>query len=308
MKKLLLMAYALLAGTLTGLAQDLDSLYAQSMLKNGMVAPDFVIDSATNARLEDLRGRFVVLHFWASWCPDCRRDTPELKRLQEEFASDSLVFIHISFDTDRERWMKYYMDNDIEGLHFCEMTKMKDSRIAQAYGIKWIPSIYVLNTEGKVILATVEIEKLRKRLGLLDYSRVYIPRGRRATDPMFPGGDEVMMRYLAQHIDYPRTASNYGLQGQTVVKFLVETDGTISNVRVVANRITVENRLVFQRLAGDEKRRIREQVLEQFAEEAVRVVSGMPKWKPCIRHGIPMKVEYDLPINFKIDYGIHEMG
>ena len=79
MKKLLLMAYALLAGTLTGLAQDLDSLYAQSMLKNGMVAPDFVIDSATNARLEDLRGRFVVLHFWASWCPDCRRDTPELK-------------------------------------------------------------------------------------------------------------------------------------------------------------------------------------------------------------------------------------
>ena len=302
------MAYALLAGTLTGLAQDLDSLYTQSMLKNGMVAPDFVIDSATNARLEDLRGRFVVLHFWASWCPDCRRDTPELKRLQEEFASDSLVFIHISFDTDRERWMKYYMDNDIEGLHFCEMTKMKDSRIAQAYGIKWIPSIYVLNTEGKVILATVEIEKLRKRLGLLDYSRVYIPRGRRATDPMFPGGDEVMMRYLAQHIDYPRTASNYGLQGQTVVKFLVETDGTISNVRVVANRITVENRLVFQRLAGDEKRRIREQVLEQFAEEAVRVVSGMPKWKPCIRHGIPMKVEYELPINFKIDYGIHEMG
>lgn len=302
------MAYALLAGTLTGLAQDLDSLYAQSMLKNGMVAPDFVIDSATNARLEDLRGRFVVLHFWASWCPDCRRDTPELKRLQEEFASDSLVFIHISFDTDRERWMKYYMDNDIEGLHFCEMTKMKDSRIAQAYGIKWIPSIYVLNTEGKVILATVEIEKLRKRLGLLDYSRVYIPRGRRATDPMFPGGDEVMMRYLAQHIDYPRTASNYGLQGQTVVKFLVETDGTISNVRVVANRITVDNRLVYQRLAGDEKRRIREQVLEQFAEEAIRVVSGMPKWKPCIRHGIPMKVEYELPINFKIDYGIHEMG
>lgn len=308
MKKLLLMAYALLAGTLTGLAQDLDSLYAQSMLKNGMVAPDFVIDSATNARLEDLRGRFVVLHFWASWCPDCRRDTPELKRLQEEFASDSLVFIHISFDTDRERWMKYYMDNDIEGLHFCEMKKMKDSRIAQAYGIKWIPSIYVLNTEGKVILATVEIEKLRKRLGLLDYSRVYIPRGRRATDPMFPGGDEVMMRYLAQHIDYPRTASNYGLQGQTVVKFLVETDGTISNVRVVANRITVDNRLVYQRLAGDEKRRIREQVLEQFAEEAIRVVSGMPKWKPCIRHGIPMKVEYELPINFKIDYGIHEMG
>ena len=92
------------------------------------------------------------------------------------------------------------------------------------------------------------------------------------------------------------------------MKFLVETDGSISNVHVVANRITVDDRLVFQRLAGDEKRRIREQVLELFAEEAVRVVSGMPKWKPGVRNGIPMKVEYELPINFKIDYGIHEMG
>ena len=308
MKKLLLIVYSLLMGTLFVQAQDLDSLYAQSMLRNGMEAPDFVIDSASNARLQDLRGRFVVLHFWASWCPDCRRDTPEMNRLHEEFASDSLVFIHISFDTDREKWMNYYLDYQMEGLHFCEMKKMKESATAQAYGIKWIPSIYVLNTEGKVILATVQIEKLRKRLGLLDYSRVNIPRGRRATDPMFPGGDELMMQYLARHINYPRTASNYGLQGQTVVKFLVGADGTISNVRVVRNRITADDRLVFQRLAGDEKRRVREQVLEQFAEEAIRVVSGMPKWKPGIRHGIPMKVEYELPINFKIDYGTHEMG
>ncbi|MBR1469443.1 MAG: redoxin domain-containing protein [Prevotella sp.] len=308
MRNLILLFYLLHFMVLPTSAQDLDSLYAQSMLHNGIEAPDFVIDSTSNSRLKDLRGRFVVLHFWASWCPDCRRDTPEMNRLHEEFASDSLVFIHVSFDTDRDRWINYYTENQMDGLHFCEMTKMKDSPIAQAYGIKWIPSMYVLNTEGKVILATVQIEKLRKRLELLDYSRVSIPRSRRACEPTFPGGDNMMMQYLARSIQYPRTATNYGLQGQTVVKFLVEADGTISNVRVVANRITVDDRLVFQRLAGDEKRRIREQVLDLFAEEAVRVVSAMPKWKPGVRHGIPMKVEYELPINFKIDYGLHEMG
>ncbi|MBR3727218.1 MAG: redoxin domain-containing protein [Prevotella sp.] len=308
MKKLFLVGCCLLMSILSAQAQDLDSLYAQEMLRHGVEAPDFVIDSASNAKLKDLRGRFVVLHFWASWCPDCRRDTPEMNRLHDEFASDSLVFIHISFDTDRQRWTNYYIENQMEGLHFCEMKKMRESAVARAYGIKWIPSYYVLNTEGKVILATVQIEKLRKRLGLLDYSRVSIPRSRRACEPTFPGGDDVMMSYIARHIRYPRLASNYGLQGQTVVKFLVETDGSISNVHVVANRITVDDRLVFQRLAGDEKRRIREQVLELFAEEAVRVVSGMPKWKPGVRNGIPMKVEYELPINFKIDYGIHEMG
>ena len=88
------------------------------------------------------------------------------------------------------------------------------------------------------------------------------------------------------------------------VRAAVKTSG----YRFPVGRITVDDRLVFQRLAGDEKRRIREQVLELFAEEAVRVVSGMPKWKPGVRNGIPMKVEYELPINFKIDYGIHEMG
>ena len=111
-----------------------------------------------------------------------------------------------------------------------------------------------------------------------------------------------MMVYLGRHINYPRTASNYGLEGQTIVKFVVNTDGSISDVRVTENRITVEDRKPFQRLAGDEKRRTREKVLELFAEEAIRVVSGMPKWKPGVRNGIPMKVEYELPINFKIDY------
>ena len=164
MKKLLLMVYALLAGTLTGLAQDLDSLYAQSMLKNGMVAPDFVIDSATNARLEDLRGRFVVLHFWASWCPDCRRDTPELKRLQEEFASDSLVFIHISFDTDREAWKKAVEQYAIPYPQASELRKFHDTEIAAAYGVKWIPSLYLISPDGRVALGTVLSSRMERAL------------------------------------------------------------------------------------------------------------------------------------------------
>ena len=289
-------------------AQDLDSLYAQSMLHNGMEAPDFMVDSTSNTRLKDLQGRYVVLHFWASWCPDCRKDMPEMVSIENDFESDSLVFIHVSYDTDREKWWNYVGESGMQGLQFCEMKKMKESLTAQAVGIKWIPAMYVLNTEGKVLLATVQIEKLRQRLSHLDYSRVRIPRSRRACEPTFPGGDNAMMAYLARHISYPRTASNYGLEGQTVVKFLVNTDGSISDVRVVQNRITVEDRKPFQRLAGDEKRRTREKVLELFADEAIRVVSSMPRWKPGVRNGIPMKVEYELPINFRIDYGGNVTG
>ena len=124
------------------MAQDLDSLYAQEMLKGGMEAPDFMVDSTSNTRLNDLRGRYVVLHFWASWCPDCRKDMPEMVKLEEENANDSLVFIHISYDTDREKWWNYVTESGMQGLQFCEMKKMKESLTAQAFGIKWIPSMY----------------------------------------------------------------------------------------------------------------------------------------------------------------------
>ena len=243
------------------MAQDLDSLYTQSMLRNGMEAPDFMVDSTSNTRLKDLKGRYVVLHFWASWFPDCRKDMPEMVNIENANDNDSLVFIHISYDTDREKWWNYVVESGMQGLQFCEMKKMKESLTAQAFGIQWIPSMYVLNTEGKVILATVQIEKLRQRLQHLDYSRVRIPRSRRACEPTFPGGDNTMMQYLGRNIRYPRTASNYGLEGQTVVKFLVDTDGSIKDVVVIENRITVDDRKPFQRLAGDEKKRTRERVL-----------------------------------------------
>ena len=297
-----LIAFLMLFSGQVAKAQDLDSLYAQDMLHVGMKAPDFTIDSLSNTTLAKMQGRFIVLHFWASWCPDCRKDTPELNSLYEEFASDSIVFINISYDTDREAWQKYVHESGMGGLQLSEMKKMKESKTAEAFKVKWIPSYYVLNTEGKVILATVMVEKLRKRLSMLDLSKVRIPRSQKSSLPSFPNGDYALRSFLAKNVNYPRTASNYGLQAQTLMEFTVDIDGSICDIHVKDNRITAEDRLPFQRLSGDEKRKTRERVLEMFAEEAYRVISIMPKWKPGVRFGIPFKTRYELPINFKIFY------
>lgn len=301
MRRLLLLL-VLLPMVLGAYSQDLDSLYTQEMLKFGTEAPDFKIDSISNTSLKSLRGRYVVLHFWASWCPDCRKDIPEINRLHDEFASDSVIFIHVSFDTDADKWLKYVADSGMEGLQLCEFVKMRESKMANAYGVKWIPSMYVLNTEGKVILRTVMIEKLRRQLSHLDKSKIHIPRSKRAASPSFPGGDDALKAFLAANVEYPRKASNYGLEGQTIFHFTVNADGTISQVKVVNNNITVEDKLPFQKLAGDEKRKLREEVLMLFAEEGKRVIGKMPKWKPGVRYGMPVKGEYEMPLNFKIHY------
>lgn len=283
-------------------AEDLDSLYAQEMLGIGTEAPDFVIDSLSNTSLKDLRGRYVVLHFWASWCPDCRKDMPEMNAIYDEHASDSVIFIHVSFDTNAETWQKYVKESGMGGLQLSELKKMKESATAQAYRLKWIPAIYVLNTEGKVILKTVMVEKLRERLRHLDLSKVRIPRARVSRMPQYPGGDTALRYFLARNVNYPRTANNYGLEGVTIVEFMVDVDGTISDIHAKASEITVDDKLPFRKLAGDEKRTVREKVLEMFAEEATRVVGLMPKWKPGVRFGIPFKVKYEMPINYKIHY------
>ena len=148
-------------------AQNLDSLYAKDLIKPGTEAPDMLIDSLSNTRLKDFRGRYVVLHFWASWCPDCRKDMPEMNKLYEEYASDSVIFIHLSYDTDRTAWQEYVKQSEMGGLQLSELKKMKESVSAQAFGVKWIPSIVVIDQDGKVALATVVTERLASYLEAL---------------------------------------------------------------------------------------------------------------------------------------------
>lgn len=301
MKRLLLILFAVIP--FLGLqAEDPDSLYAKDMLSIGTQAPEMVIDSASNITLESLRGRYVVLHFWASWCPDCRRDMAELNELSYVYSSDSIVFIHVSYDTNKEVWLKYIEDNRMLGLQISELKKMRECKTYDLFKINWIPAYYVLNTEGRIIERTVDVKKLARRMTLLDLSRVHIPKSKMSKAPEYKGGETMLRYYLAKSIKYPRIASNYGLEGQTVVKFMVEADGSITNARVIDNRITVEDKLPFQKLRGDSKMRTRQEALDAFSEEALRVINDMPQWNPGKRYGMPIKVEYELPINFKMKY------
>jgi len=283
----------------SAMAEDLDSLYAKGLLVPGTEAPDMMIDSLSHTTLKDFRGRYIVLHFWASWCPDCRKDMPEFKKIYEEYASDSVLFINISYDVDREAWQNYIKESEMGGLQLTELKKMKESQSAQAFGIKWIPSYYVLNTQGRVLLRTVEIEKVRRQLSHLDRSKIRIPRNRQSRLPGFPGGDAALRAYLARNVHYPRSASNYGIQGQTLLEFTINVDGTITDVIVKENVITDDSRIKVHGFSND-KHDIRQRALEQFAEESLRVIRSMPKWNPGVRFGIPFKTRFELPINYKI--------
>ena len=147
--------------------QDMDTKYATELIKTGTIAPDFKMktpDGRTIQLSKYAKGKTVVLDFWASWCPDCRKDAPEVVRLYEKYHPKGIEFIGISMDTDVEAWKKAIEQFAIKYPQVSELKKFKETDISKSYGVKWIPSMVVVGPDGLVKLSTVVIEKVDKYL------------------------------------------------------------------------------------------------------------------------------------------------
>lgn len=146
--------------------EDLDAKYGAELLKPGTVAPDFTLKDLDGfpIRLSSLRGKRVVLVFWASWCPDCRAEVPELKAMYEAADPAKVAFVSVSYDRDFATLKKFAADNELPGIQLFDPAGKKESKIGADYHVKWIPSLYVIDAKGKVELATVVASKVAAAL------------------------------------------------------------------------------------------------------------------------------------------------
>ena len=146
--------------------QDPDLQYATELLKPGTAAPDFTLTDINghSVSLRDFQGRKVVLVFWASWCPDCRAEVPALKELQAKSDPRKVAFVAVSFDRTKDAWEKYVKENEMTGVQLFESAPRKESFVNDAYHVKWIPSLYLIDEKGKVALGTVVLDKVVKAL------------------------------------------------------------------------------------------------------------------------------------------------
>lgn len=94
--------------------------------------------------------------------------------------------------------------------------------------------------------------------------------------PSFPGGDVALMQYLSKNIKYPPVAEEMGIQGRVICTFVVERDGSVSDIRIARS------------------------VDPSLDKEAMRVVSAMPKWIPGRQNGQMVRVKYTLPVTFRL--------
>lgn len=287
----------------TMMAQDLDAKYATDLLPVGTKAPDLIDPNDSIHRIDDFRGRCVVLDFWATWCGDCRKDLPEMKKLYMQYDMQGVEFIGISFDTDFSVLQDFMDKERLPWRVLSELKKMKESKMAKDYHIKWIPTMYLLDTEGRVILATVEINKLKAKLKELQKANKLVVPELAGQDhaPQYPGGVSELVKFLSYNIKYPVEAEHYGVEGRVLLRFFVETDGSVSDIKVVKTEL--KDRLSdkkFKKYSEQEKNTMREYGEGQLKEEALRVVKMMKDWEPAKRRGHKVRVKYTLPVTFRL--------
>lgn len=113
--------------------------------------------------LSDLKGQYVLIDFWASWCPPCREENPKLVKTYAEFKDKNFEILGVSFDREFDSWTKAIQDDQLTWKHMSDLEGWNSSA-GQAYGIKAIPQNILVDPEGKVIARNLHGEDLNSKL------------------------------------------------------------------------------------------------------------------------------------------------
>ena len=134
----------------------------------GSVAPEIELQTpeGESVKLSSLRGHYVLLDFWASWCGPCCAEMPTLKTVYDKYKENGLKIYSVSLDNSREAWVNKI--NEL-GLNWINVSSLKGSTCpaVQAYRIVGIPRIYLLDPDGRIIAIDVRGEELKAKVASL---------------------------------------------------------------------------------------------------------------------------------------------
>ncbi len=94
--------------------------------------------------------------------------------------------------------------------------------------------------------------------------------------PEFPGGDKALLKWIGEHMTYPAVAAENGVEGRVSCSFIINIDGSISDIQILRS------------------------IDPSLDREAIRVLKSMPNWKPGMQQGRPVRVKYNVPVRFKL--------
>lgn len=134
----------------------------------GSIAPDFTLPMPEGGEksLSSLRGKYVLIDFWASWCAPCRKENPNVVRMYNEYKDKGFEIFGVSLDQSRDKWLKAIADDKLTWPQVSDL-KGWESAAAQKYNITAIPQTILLDREGKIIAKGLRGEELEQKIASL---------------------------------------------------------------------------------------------------------------------------------------------
>jgi len=141
-----------------------NSLRAEK-LKIGALAFDFSQSDVNGkiVRLSDFRGKYVLIDFWASWCVPCRKENPFVLKAYQNFKNKNFEIIGISLDNNKENWLKAIQDDQLPWVNLSDLKGWRNE-VSSLYGVKGIPTNYLIDPNGLIVAKNLRGEELEKVL------------------------------------------------------------------------------------------------------------------------------------------------
>ena len=127
-------------------------IISQKKTSVGALAPDFRLADTSGKKiaLSALKGKYVLLDFWAAWCGPCRQENPNVVQAFKTYKNDGFTVFGVSLDKEKKSWLKAIHDDNLQWQHVSDL-KFWASEAAILYGITSIPRNFLLDPSGKII-------------------------------------------------------------------------------------------------------------------------------------------------------------
>lgn len=148
------------------MAKELDQrIVAEQITAIGKPAPAFTQNDLSDKplSLSDLKGKVVLLDFWASWCSPCRAENPNMLKQYKIYKDKGFEILSVSLDAKKEPWVEAIEQDGLPWLHVSDL-KGWNNAVGRLYGVRGVPACYLIDRDGKIIADNVRGEKLNEKL------------------------------------------------------------------------------------------------------------------------------------------------